>query len=682
MKGNGGQNGSLEDQLRLVVVDSPDLAAPLIEALDVADIGAWMWVDAERALYFTPRVLQLLGIELEPRTTLRERFLQGVHADDQDPVVDLLAGQTPAGPFRVRYRFTPPDGPLRWIEDRGRVERTASGQLSRLGGAMREVTNEVGREQERREADARLEALVNAMPFAVWGQSGRNLDVTDQNAESIATWGDLRGRTMHEVPHEWRERWQQQMGQVLSGQVVRAQHDRVRNGETRVIDEIVAPVVVDDRVTGAVGVAIDVTDEARAARFSALLTQISADFASLSSEQIDAALSASLEKLGRFLGASVAVLCQITDATHVRVNHWWIEPAAGEMSDLHLDGGPIQGLLSLIPDNTPIVERSLDELAAGSHERAWLAERQLQSIAMVPTQQAESARSVLIFAGKTGAFVDWPGATTLSLQLAAALLDGVLSRARADNRQRAIQRRLQDAQKLESLGVLAEGIAHDFNNLLTAILGHASLLRAEYGEFTAMAGSLDQIEAASRRAADLCRQMLAYAGRGRFTLRAVDVNRLIGEMRGLLRGTVQTPSELVLSLAPTLPPILADDEQIRQLIVNLVVNASEALEGSAGTVTIRTTVGYYTAQELSETVFSPQIPEGRYVSVIVSDTGEGMTPETTARVFDPFFSTKFVGRGLGLAALVGIVRAHQGALRVHSRQGIGSTFELLLPVYE
>jgi PAS domain-containing protein len=229
MKASGGQNGSLEDQLRLVVVDSPDLAAPLIEALAVADIGAWMWVESERALYFTPRVLQLLGLDLEPRATLRERFLQGVHADDRDPIDRLVAGLTPAGPFRVRYRFTPRDGPLRWIEDRGRVERTGAGQLVRLGGAMREVTHEVGREQERREADARLAALVNAMPFAVWGQSGHNLAVTEQNAASIAAWGDLRGRAMHEVPPEWRERWHQHLGEVLSGQIVRARHERVRD---------------------------------------------------------------------------------------------------------------------------------------------------------------------------------------------------------------------------------------------------------------------------------------------------------------------------------------------------------------------------------------------------------------------------------------------------------------------
>jgi signal transduction histidine kinase/CheY-like chemotaxis protein len=677
----GGQNGSLEDQLRLIIVNSPDLAAPLVGALEVADIGAWMWVEAERALYFSPRVVHLLGIDLEPRADLMSRFLRAVHADHQEQVLPLLTGQLPAGPFRLRYRFTPPAGPLRWIEDRGRVERSASGLLIRQGGAIRDVTGEVGGEHERREASARLEALVNAMPFAVWGRSGHNLEVTHQNAASIAAWGDIHGRTLQDAPPEIREHWQQQLAEVLTGQILRTRHHQVRHGEPRVIDEVIAPVIVEDQVTGAVGVAIDVTDEARAADFSALLTEISADFASRSSDQLDTALTASLERLGRFLGVGAAALCEVTDNAQVRVTHWWFDPATGRdrPQDLQFDGAPIQQLLLRMAENRPLVIRSRDELPEGSNERAWLAERHLQSLAMVPTQHADGARTILVLAGKPDELVDWPEGTTLSMRLAATLLNGVLARARADANQRIIEHRIQETQKLESLGVLAGGIAHDFNNLLTAILGHASLLRAEYGEVAPMAGSLDQIEAASRRAADLCRQMLAYAGRGRFALHPVDVNRLIEDMRPLLQVTVPRKSTLELSLAPSLPPVLADEAQLRQMITNLVLNASEALREGRGTITIRTAHGHRTADELSRTVFSPQIPEGHYVSLLVSDTGEGMTPETAARIFEPFFSTKFIGRGLGLAAVVGIVRAHKGALRVGSQYGEGSTFELILP---
>jgi CheY-like chemotaxis protein len=152
-------------------------------------------------------------------------------------------------------------------------------------------------------------------------------------------------------------------------------------------------------------------------------------------------------------------------------------------------------------------------------------------------------------------------------------------------------------------------------------------------------------------------------------------------MQALLQVTLPKTSTLELALAPTLPAILADEAQIRQLIMNLVINASEALGEGTGTITVSTAYRHRSAQELSQTVFSPQITEGTYVSLTISDTGEGMTPETTARIFDPFFTTKFTGRGLGLAAVVGIVRAHKGALKVHSHHGTGSTFELILPAY-
>ena len=684
----GGHNGSrLEDQLRLVIVDSPDVAAPLVSALDVADIGAWMWVEAERSLYFSPRVLALLGLAAEPRGNLMSRFFQGIHPDDQDTVRPLLRGEATAGPFRVRYRFTPPGGPLRWIEDRGRVERDAADRLVRQGGALRDVTFEVGRELERREADARLEALVNAMPFAVWGRSGANLNVTHQNAASVALWGDMRGHALGDAPADLRRVWEGQLAEVMTGQVVRTRIEHVRDGELRTINEIIAPVVVEDQVTGAVGVAIDVTDEARASRIQALLTEISADFAGRSSDMLAEGLTLALEKIARFLGAPVAVLCEVSDNAEDeqgRLTHWWVDPATGRQQPrfLQFDARSIQPLLQRVALNTPVVIRSRDELREGSRERAWLAEHGLQSFAMVPTQPVEGTLTLLGLAGTFDEFVDWPQDTASVMRLASTLLTGVLARAGADAHQKSVERRMQETQKLESLGVLAGGIAHDFNNLLTAILGNASLLRAEHGSAEEFVEPIEQIELASRRAAELCRQMLAFAGRGRFALQLLDVNTVIRDMQALLQITVPKNSRLELALAPALPPVLADEAQIRQLVMNLVINAAEALADESGIITIRTTSGRRTAQDLSQSVFSPQLDEGDYVSLSVADTGSGMSEETVARIFDPFFSTKFTGRGLGLAAVVGIVRAHKGALRVESRVGAGSTFELMLPARE
>ena len=265
MHGDEETRGSrLEDRARLIIVESPDMAAPLIDALDVADIGAWMWVEAERALYLSPRVLDLLGLSAVPHAELLTRFLDGIHADELAIVTRLVRRELDAGRFELRYRFTPPDGPLRWIEDRGRVERGDDGALIRQGGALRDATREVGRELERREADARLEALVNAMPIAVWGRSGPELTVTHQNAASIATWGDLRGLPLDDSPVEVRELWRAQIAAVMTGQVVRARREHLQGGERRILNDIMAPVVVEDRVVGVVGLAMDLTDEERA----------------------------------------------------------------------------------------------------------------------------------------------------------------------------------------------------------------------------------------------------------------------------------------------------------------------------------------------------------------------------------------------------------------------------------
>lgn len=680
--GGGHFNGSrLDDEIRLVIVESPDAAAPLINALDVADVGAWMWVEAENALYFSSRVLLLLGLAPEPRGDLLERFKKGICADDFAAVAQLLHRKAPAGAFELRYRFTPPDGPLRWIEDRGRVERNAAGELIRQGGALRDVTREVGHEQEFREADARLEALINAMPFAVWGRSGATLTVTHQNAQSIEWWGDIRGRTLADAPPDVRSLWEQQLAEAMTGQVVRSRTEHVRNGEPRTLNQIIAPVVVGQDITGVVGVAIDVTEEERARKFETLLTEITSEFASRSADTLDSAVALALERLGRFFGASLASVCEISGDHHIRLTHWWIAPESQRDQPLatEINAAPAQELLASLARNLPVVIRSQSDLAEGSPERAWLEARHLQSLAMMPARQPDGTLGVLGIAADPHQVIEWPADIVPLLRLASTLLSGVLARVRAEANQKLVERRLQDAQKLESLGVLAGGIAHDFNNLLTAILGNASLLRAEHADITTMSGPLEQIETASRRAADLCRQMLAYAGRGRFAFRALDINDVVRDTQSLLRVTVPKKATFELSLARDLPLVLADEAQLRQLLMNLTINAAEAIGERAGTIRLQTTHGARSAQELADTIFSPQLPAGEYVSLSISDDGVGMTPETVARIFEPFFTTKFMGRGLGLAAVVGIVRAHNGALRVTSRYGEGSTFELLLP---
>jgi two-component system cell cycle sensor histidine kinase/response regulator CckA len=243
----------------------------------------------------------------------------------------------------------------------------------------------------------------------------------------------------------------------------------------------------------------------------------------------------------------------------------------------------------------------------------------------------------------------------------------------------ALERKMQETQRLESLGVLAGGIAHDFNNLLTGIIGNASLARLELPAESPTHRLFDQIEKASMRAADLCREMLAYAGKGRFLVERVDLSAVVTETTHLLQSSIHKNTTLKFHLATDLPPVLADATQIRQVIMNLVLNASEAMGGRAGEVDVVTGHVHADREFLDDAVMAPDLPVGDYAFLEVTDKGCGMSPATVARVFDPFFTTKFTGRGLGLAAVLGIVRGHQGALKVRSKVDSGTTFQILLP---
>ena len=253
-------------------------------------------------------------------------------------------------------------------------------------------------------------------------------------------------------------------------------------------------------------------------------------------------------------------------------------------------------------------------------------------------------------------------------------------RKRAEEERRQLDAHMLHTQKLESLGVLAGGIAHDFNNLLTSVLGNASIAAAALPPSSPVQECVAEITEASLRAADLCKQMLAYSGRGRFVVQTLDLGQLVEQTARMLKLSISKSAELRFQFAPELPPVEIDATQLRQVIMNLVINASEAIGDADGVV--RLTTGLIRADRayLGGTVTDATLPEGDYVYLEVSDNGCGMSPETQARVFDPFFTTKFTGRGLGLAAALGILRGHKGAIKLYSEVGRGTTFKILLPV--
>jgi len=243
-----------------------------------------------------------------------------------------------------------------------------------------------------------------------------------------------------------------------------------------------------------------------------------------------------------------------------------------------------------------------------------------------------------------------------------------------------IERKLLDAQRLESLGIMAGGIAHDFNNMLGGILGHASLIGMTMPEDAPWRNDLEAVERTCLQASELCQEMLAYSGRGRFEVSVIDLNRLVQETEQLLRASIARSIVLDLRLASNLPPVEVDIAQLRQILLNLTINASESIGERSGHITLMTGTRQLDEKSIKEARFENKAEPGIFVELAVSDNGCGIDDEQQNRIFDPFYTTKFTGRGLGLAAVLGIVNGHKGLIELQSRIGEGTTFRVLIPV--
>ncbi|TLS66714.1 response regulator [Mariprofundus erugo] len=253
---------------------------------------------------------------------------------------------------------------------------------------------------------------------------------------------------------------------------------------------------------------------------------------------------------------------------------------------------------------------------------------------------------------------------------------------KAEEQRNRIEKQIQHTQRLESMGVLAGGIAHDFNNILSAILGNAALAsRKVISDPLDAREKLEKVVQSCDRASVLCRQMLAYSGKGKFVVRQLNLSAMVEEVTHLLEVSLDKGVVIKYSLADPLPLIEADEAQMQQVVMNLVTNANEAIAGRSGVISITTGVMHADLRYLMD-CYGDNPVAGRFAYVEVSDAGCGMDAATQQRIFDPFFTTKFTGRGLGMSAVLGIVRGHHGALKLYSEPGKGTTFKLLLPVCE
>jgi PAS domain S-box-containing protein len=249
-------------------------------------------------------------------------------------------------------------------------------------------------------------------------------------------------------------------------------------------------------------------------------------------------------------------------------------------------------------------------------------------------------------------------------------------------RRETLQKKLEEMQKLESLGLLAGGIAHDFNNLLLGIMGNADLALMAADDPATVRESLDQLQGSAQRAAELCNQLLAYSGKGRFVIRAMDMRELMEEMGELLRVSVNKKTKIEYRFQEWPLIIEGDVTQIRQILMNLVLNSRDAIEDNEGTIRIEVGVEHYSRKDLESAFHAENASEGNFVYVEVSDTGCGMDTQAISGMFQPFFTTKEKGHGLGLSAVLGIVRGHRGGIRVHSELGEGTSIRIAFPASE
>ena len=258
------------------------------------------------------------------------------------------------------------------------------------------------------------------------------------------------------------------------------------------------------------------------------------------------------------------------------------------------------------------------------------------------------------------------------------VIQDVTQQVHAEESRRRFEQQMQESQRLESLGVLAGGIAHDFNNILAAILGNASLLEEALPSGSRLLEPVRAIESASQNAAELTDQMLAYAGKGAISVGEIDVPELIDEMQSLLRTVVQKNARIVWERPSERLHVRADPSQLKQVVMNLVLNASEAIEGG-GTIQIRVEHSEIDPAARFHDGWHLEPAEGPHVRIAVEDSGGGMDAETKLRLFEPFYTSKFTGRGLGLSAVLGIVASHSGGIVVESEAGEGSVVGVLLP---
>jgi len=614
--------------------------------LQVTGAGYWEWCARDEPLTVSPQLLALFGIEGDAEVRPRERLSACVDADDLKRLGEIAteadqSGRPYTAVIRVRREN---DGDLRWMRLVGQSFGLYTPDHSAVGTVV-DITEE--------------RALLHSLHHAQ-----RQLEDAEQLA-GVGSWSwDITSGDVH---------WSKETYRILN----------VPAGTTPSFDQVLALATDDanrraflEHVDGALtrGAPYDFEINARLNNGS-LITIHTRGSVERSAEGVPVRMVGTMqdvtsmraaeralkksEELFRTLAESSPTGIILTDAAFVptylnqRLLEWY-DLSLAEFADgqwrRRIHPADLPRVVGLLKESLRPPRAFTDEyrIVANGVER-WL---------LVRTEPQFSADGH--FVGLVGSVLD-----TSAERFAAA------ERAR-------LQAQLQQARKLESLGLLAGGIAHDFNNLLVGIMANASVAREDVAADSALAEVLADIDRSAQRAAELTRQLLAYGGRAQMDRRTVDLAHMAQEMPVLLRGRVAADVSLHVRVDVEQCLVHGDETQLRQVLMNLVTNAIDAIDGT-GAVTVRVSRKTLTKDDLVGSVLGSEREPGEFVIVTVQDTGRGMSSDVVERMFDPFFTTKTAGRGLGLAATLGILNGHAGAIDVHSVEGQGTSMRLLLP---
>jgi two-component system cell cycle sensor histidine kinase/response regulator CckA len=618
---------------------------------DKAPVGIEQVAPDGRLLTINPHLANLLGFSADELLQLTVRDI----TDPEDVEADfnlaqrLLAGEIDSYTLEKRYRTR--EGASIWIQATCSAVRTAAGEpLYRLS-VVQDITQRRRAAEELRRSEARFRAVFDqaAVGISLVGADGRFLAVNQRLCDLLGTArNDLLQLTFMEITHpDELQEDVEQSGKLLAGQIDSYSLEKryLRHDGTPVWVSLTSSAVRggDVQPLYRVNVVQDITERKRAEE---QLRQSEERFRQLAEniQEVFWITSADGYELVYLSPAYEAIWGRDSERIYRRPMNW--------LDDIHPEDR--ERVKAAFGINAPLGQYDEEyRIVRPDGGIRWIRDRGFPIL--------DQAGQVYRIAG---------------------IAEDVTQRVQAEEERRRLEAQIQQAQKLESLGVLAGGIAHDFNNLLTGVLGNVSLAQLDLPTDSPARQPIQQIETAALRAADLTKQMLAYSGKGRFVIQPIDLSRLVEEMANLLLTVISKKAVMRFEFAPGLPSILGDATQVRQIVMNLITNASDAIGDGSGVIAIRTGVMEADEDYLAATDVKDRLPPGNYVYVEVADTGCGMDEATLARIFDPFFTTKFVGRGLGLAAVLGIVRGHHGTIKVCSEPARGSSFRVLFPCSE